>query len=118
MLERSCGNGRTEGLRKRERTCGVGLGENGGELFSAIAGRHVAWAANSTGEDVGNRTQAGVAGRVSVGIVEGLEVVDVGEEQGDGRAAPCRTRDFPLEAIVEAAAVRQSRHAIGVRQFV
>ena len=82
----------------------VGLGQDEHELLAAVAADHVA--RPQVGADrLGDAAQDDVAGRVAVGVVDGLEVVDV--DEGD--------RQRPLVARRRARPRRTARRAARCR---
>ena len=86
--------------------------KDGRELLAAVARRQVAWPPQGHPQQVSDRAQAGVAGRVSVGVVIGLEVVDIDDQQAQRRVVPAALRERPSERDVERSPVRQSRQSV------
>jgi len=92
------------------------LGDLGGVLFDIRAGqqyckfiptqacRHVA-AAHQVAQALTERTQQQIAGIVAVAIVDGLEVVQVDEQQGDGFTAASGIAQRHLDTLDEIAPV-------------
>ncbi len=82
-----------------------------GELVAAEPGQGVAGAA-ATAQDVGNFLDQAVAGRVAIGVVDLLEVVEVEHQDRAGGALASRPRHRQVEVLVEAAAVLQAGQRI------
>ena len=94
--------------RARARS-GWSIGEHG-ELVATEAGHEVV-PPDETADPLGHGDEKGIAGCVTEGVVDDLEVVEVDEEHGaDGvRKVRCRLRiEYPLEAQLEHAAVRRA----------
>ena len=70
--------------------------------------------AQRAGDALGHAAQHRVAGRVAVGVVDALEVVDV-EQQHGGRPALGRRGAARLQLLGEVAAVGQARQRVGAR---
>ena len=70
----------------------LGRGQQHGEFLAAHARHHVDLA-EGVRQAVAQVAQHGVAGRVAVAVVDGLEVVGVEQDQG-GRARPCARLRF------------------------
>ena len=86
------------------------------ELLAAVARRHVPRPAARRAQRRGDLAQAFVAGRVAVGVVEGLEVVDVGEHEGDRSLLAPRAAQLAKEVQVEPAPVGEPGEAVLLRQ--
>ena len=84
----------------RRRVAGVGVDEDHGELLAAVARRDVD-VADRRLDDAGDATQGRVAGAVSVLVVEGLEVVEVAEQQCQRRARVGGGLDLLGESFVQ-----------------
>ena len=106
----------------------VGIGQHHGQLFPAIARRHVAGPLYRLGQRAAHGLQAGIARHMAVGIVVALEVVQVDQQQRQRRALARSATGLALQHLVKAAAVGQARQlvlggqhlqpAIGVQQFL
>ncbi len=83
-----------EALGDEAGTVGVSKWEDDGELFTAVAGNGVALALQLTLECGGYSDQAFIAGLVSGGVVEFLEVIDVDDEETDGVASTLGVSPF------------------------
>ena len=83
-----------------------------GKLLAAVTGRDVA-VAHARAEDTGERSQRFVTGRVTIAIVERLEVVDV-EHQHRQRLVPGAVLERLLDRLIEGAAVGEAGSRIGV----
>ncbi len=89
------------------RLAGGAAGEDDGELVAAEPGQGVAGAA-APAQDVGHFSDQLVAGGVTVGVVDLLEVIEVEHQDGAGGALAPRPRHRDLQVFVEAAAVLQA----------
>ena len=101
-----------QALGELERAPGAGVGQDDGELVAAHPVGEVRAAARGP-DRVGQRLQALVAGLVAVRVVDGLEVVDV-EEQERQRHAGARERPAArARGLVEGAMVAQPGERVG-----
>ncbi len=95
----------------------VGLGEDQHEFLAAVAADHVA-GAEVRAERLGDAAQDDVAGGVAVGVVDGLEVVDVDEGDRQRPLVAAGTLDLGEERGQEGAAVGHAGQAVERRQVV
>jgi hypothetical protein len=71
--------------------------------------------ANRPRQHRGDLLQDRVARLVAVAVVDRLEVVEVGDHEGDARAVAGRARELVLEPHGQLATVREPRERVGVR---
>src|SRR5262252_8790774 len=88
----------------RERRARVTAGKKDQELFPAVA-TDIIIAAQAGSDPFGDHPQDLVAGRVSAGVVDALEMVDVDERDAERRLLAAAARDLLLEPIEDGAAV-------------
>ena len=101
-----------DALRDLERAGLGGVDEDGRELLAAVARGEVD-VPDGVLEDAGDRAQRLVAGAVPVQVVEGAEVVEVAEEQGEARPLLLAALDLLAQALVEVAVVVEAGEAVG-----
>jgi hypothetical protein len=94
-----------------------GLGQRGarkddGELLAADPADQVLQAGHLA-SDGGHALQDLIADQMPVRVVDPLEVVDVEQDQADGRALAVRPPELPLEPFVEVTVVVERREVIG-----
>jgi hypothetical protein len=99
------GDGSAEVVGEVSRDVFVHVGEEHAELFAAVAADEVG-AAYVGLEGLADVRQDVVAGGVAVGVVDLLEVIDVGEHEREGAAAASLV-DEQRQAFVEGTAVWQ-----------
>ena len=111
VVERERGDTVDDGRRCRDRLSLIRLRKQDRELVAAEAeGLAVL---TKIGRDLGEH---GVSGRVSVQIVDALEVVDVDQAEAEVFAALIRFGQLALDPIVEVAVIAESRQGIGERE--
>ncbi len=81
------------------------------ELVAALAPDDV-FGPDRAGQPLGDLDEDLVAGRVAVGVVDPLEVVEVDEQQPDQPAAPVPSRQRPLEVVAHEHTIREARQRI------
>ena len=101
-------------LGQLERAGKVGLGQDQRELLAAIASREVDVPDPRT-EDLADGPQNGVARRVAVAVVDGLEVVQVQEHERERVADAVGAAPLERELLVEGAPVREAGQAVDGR---
>ena len=94
----------------------AGVGQDDRELVAAHAVGDVR-AAPRGPDRVGQGLQALVAGLVAVGVVDGLEVVEVEEDQRQRHAGAAHALQLARDVLVEGAVVAQARERIGDRHL-
>ncbi len=77
---------------------GWGFGEKQEELVAAVAAEEVV-GAETGGDGLGDGAEGLVAGSVAVGVVDGLEVVDVDEKGREGAAVAVGAVEFAAETV-------------------
>src|SRR5687768_16885157 len=92
----------------------IRLGEQDGELLPAVADGEVE-VADVLAEHVGEAPQHLVSGLVAVAVVDLLEVVEVGEHEGERVAEPLGAAHLDGERLGEAAAVGELGELVGDR---
>jgi hypothetical protein len=97
-----------------ERPGGVAAAQQHAELVPAQAPDGVR-DAQGRAERVGHRAQQAVAGRVALGVVDALEVVEVEHRQRERHAVAPRARDLGGESLLEAAAVERAGQRVAAR---
>lgn len=97
----------------RNRLCAFdsGFREEEEKLLSAPAGADIL-TADRTPENVGDFDQEFVAGVETVSVIDPLETVDVGEDDGKGPLVALRTAELLLDLSQDIAAIRQPRHDV------
>src|SRR5690606_6170746 len=90
----------------------AGIGQDDGELLAAVAAGHVALALQAVVEQLAHPAQGVIARQVTEGVVVGLEVVDIHQQQGKWCAQAPQPTPFGLQLLVEVAPVVQSGQAI------
>ena len=75
-------------LAQLARLLEVAVRQQHGEFLAAVTGRHFAGPARPAGQGLRHGPKALVAGDMTVGVVEALEIVDVDHEQRQRH--PCR----------------------------
>ncbi|HEV2491019.1 MAG TPA: hypothetical protein VGT03_14530 [Candidatus Acidoferrales bacterium] len=91
--------------------------ENNQELFSANARANV----TKPGIRLNNSREFledGITGLVTVGVVDGLEVIYVGHNNPEVKAMPVCAADLPYGPIFDCAAIGQAGQRVGKRQFL
>jgi len=83
-----------------------------GELLAPEPGRLVD-ATDPPAQDLGEGAQHLVAGLVPELVVDVLEVVEVGEDQGEPVPEPLCTRELRVERLAEGTAIREARQLVG-----
>ena len=101
-------------LRQCACSAQIRSGQHDSEFLASVTAREVQLA-NGLGQGLSDTSQNVVARLVAVGVVDRLEVVDVGDHEGDVRAEPPGVVDFDVEALVERATVGEIRQAVGLR---
>ncbi|CUW40300.1 protein of unknown function [Magnetospirillum sp. XM-1] len=87
-----------QALHQDARALGIGVGQNGDEFLAAPAHQHVA-APQSLAQVVGQGPQGLVAFLVAVGVVDGLELVEIEEGDGQGRVAHGRQPELQVQRL-------------------
>ena len=102
-------------LGDHERVVGRRAPQEDGELLAAVARQHVLLAdpAAQPGRDLHEHP---VAAGVAVGVVDGLEVVDIGDQHGERVLGAAGVRDLGGEAGLEVAAGAQAGQHVGDRE--
>lgn len=91
---------------------GRGLGEDHGELLTAVARHQVRAARSGLLQGLGHGDEREVTGLVALVVVVGLEGVDVGQHQGQRTAGAARALPLPRQGVVEAASIGHPGQAI------
>ena len=94
----------------------VGHAQHQGELVAAQAAGQLDRAGGAA-HFLGHGAQGGVAGQVAAAVVDGLEVVDVHQQQGQAQACQGLAAQF-VEVAVQAAAVGQAGQVVGAHQLL
>ncbi|GAV33766.1 hypothetical protein ROTAS13_01423 [Roseomonas sp. TAS13] len=87
----------------------VGPGQQQDEFLPAIARGHLAGKPDGQAQRLADGAQAIVAGLVAIGVVEGLEVIDIDHQQRHPVVLPHR----PRQGLVEAAPVGEAGQPVG-----
>jgi hypothetical protein len=82
----------------------------------AAQSRHGVGEARRFDEPLRHRLQQSIAGIVTQGVIDVLEVVKIKEHHGHPMSAPLRQRQGVLDAVAEQASVRKQRQRIMKRQ--
>ena len=93
----------------------VRLGEDQHELLAAVPANHVG-RPKVRGDGLGDTPQDVVAGGMPVGVIDGLEVVDVDECDGQGPLVAVRALDLVEELDKQRPAVRDAGELVGGRR--
>ena len=104
-------DGDAHALADVERDVGRRVAQQDDELLAAVAGRHVVLA-DGRDDRAADRAQDLVAGRVTVRVVEDLELVDVDHQHADRVIGAPTAREQAAE-LVEVAPVRQAGQGVG-----
>src|SRR5512140_53066 len=94
----------------------IRVGQQHREFFAAISRREVGGSLGFSSQNMGNAPQAFVAGRVSILVVEGLEMVEVDHQERKGSAVAIGPAPFLEQALVEAAPVGKAGKTVNSRQ--
>lgn len=86
---------------------GIGGGRHHDELVAGEPSHRVG-GAHHAAQPAGQLRQHGVAGRMAVEVVHGLEAVDVDEQHGERRAGATARRQALRRAVVDEEAVGQA----------
>ena len=116
MRNAKVGKVRAEGVGDEQGAVLVGIGQDDHELLATIAGGKVGGALQGVLEAPGQRFQHLVAGLMAIVVVIGLEVVDIEEQQAQGRTGAPVPRQFLFEGNVEGPPVGDAGQAVGRRQ--
>ncbi|MNN59690.1 hypothetical protein D3C81_1748270 [compost metagenome] len=103
-------------LGQQAHAAGRGARQHHRELFAAEAGGQVGGARAVVLDHGGHAPQHVVAGDMAVGIVVGLEGVDIDHHQRQLRLLALRAAPFRAKVFVEVAAVGQPGEAVRVGQ--
>ena len=114
LLPGIVGDGRAQALANRSRGIGGSIEQRKDEFLAAEARREIRGAASSA-QDAAHRAQDFVADRVRVAIVDGLEVVDVGERDAERAPLAARLQQQALEVDVERATIGEPGEGILLR---
>ena len=99
-------------LRQEQRTLGLGLFAEDAELFAAEARDDVRLPLGPP-EDRAELLDHHVAGGVAVGVVDALEVVDVGDDEAQLAAEAGRRAELSIQLLQESALVEAAGEPIG-----
>ena len=102
---------------QRSRAGDVGRGQDGGELFPAVAGEKIRRALHAARHRTRDLSQGEITSLVPVLIVERLEVIDVDHHDRQRRAVASRARPFRLERLIELATIRDSGERVREREL-
>ena len=91
----------------------AGLGQDAGELLTAVAGGEVGGPRNGARQDSRDAAQALITRDMAVDVVIGFEMVDIEHDQGQHPPRTDVAFVFVLQHQVELAAVRQLCQIIG-----
>jgi len=94
----------------------IGVGQQHHELFAAISRREIRGSLGFRGQNMRNGTQAVVAGRVSILVVECLEMIEVDHQERQAGALAIGASPFLEQALVEAAAIGEAGEPVNSRQ--
>ena len=109
--ERALCERRPDALGEVERAGRVGAGQEEQELLPAPAAGEVG-VADGRAEYGREAAENVVSDRMTVAVVHGLEVVEVGEHEREGGVEPLRTGDLRAERVVAVASVREPGEAV------
>ena len=98
------GDGAVEALQGDDGLAGGGTGEDEEEFVATVAAEIVA-VAKVSGDGVADVADGGIAGGVAEEIVDGFEVVDVDEGDGQGVMGAGIALEFGSETGLDAAAI-------------
>ncbi len=98
------------------RAFAIGLREQQREFFSAVARGKVARPGRMALDHGRDLLQAMIPGLVSVGVVEGLEVIGIDQQHRQGLSRPASEAEFALRAVVEASPVGKPGQAVECRE--
>ena len=112
--ERALGEGRPHALRDLGRSGRVGPRQDQAELLAAPARGEIDLASRRA-EHVGELAQGEVADRVAEPVVHALEVVEVGDHEGERRTEAERARQLAGERLLGGAAVGQPGEPVDER---
>ena len=96
----------------------VGGGQDGQELLAPPAAEEVSRATARAADRLRDGHQAGIASRVAVGVVVGLEVIDIDHQRGDGDPIPPAAIPLRAEHLGELPPVGKSREWVGGGEFL
>ena len=116
VLEALLHHGDAQPLAQDARPLEVDLATDHRELLAAVARQDVL-GADRLRHHAGDGGQHRVAGQVTVGVVDLLEVVDVDEQQRQRLLVPDREADLRVQAIDEVAAVEGRRQTVAQRRL-
>jgi hypothetical protein len=95
------------------RPCGVGVGQDDGQLLAAIARHDVGAAHHALLHGPRHGLQADVTLRVAVAVVELLEMIDIDHQHPQRMLAPERTGARVCQALLEVRPVGNAQQPIG-----
>lgn len=90
----------------------VGVWEHDTKLLAAIATGQIVAPADCMSEHFGHFFQAGISGQVTIVVIEGLEVVDVGHDDRQWGEGSGTTRNLLAEMTIQQPTIRQAGEAI------
>ena len=90
---------------------GLRVGQDDGELVTADAEAAVP-VAQGVADAVGHADEEAVSGRVTLGVVDDLEVVEVEEQQRDRHLVTAVDLQLPVELLLEGAMVAEAGQAV------
>lgn len=94
----------------------VGIGQDNGELLTAIAGGGIARPLQGVLQTTRDGLDAFVAARMVVDIVKRLEPIDVEQQETEPGLIACAPGQFLVQSIVERPAVENTGQAVDPRQ--
>lgn len=97
-----------------EGVCGMASGQYDHELFAAVAPDDVVLADGAL-EALGEGDEDLVAGLMTVGVVDGFEVVEVGQDAAYGLSGPSRAVQFDVEGVEDGLVIEDAGHGIALR---
>ena len=116
--DRLAGDGTADPLGDRQGRPAVGAAQHQDELVAAVAGHEVLGPHGRYQDLPGEVTEDRVAGRVTDGVVDLLEVVDVAHDQGQGLLRLAGSLQLTLEIGFQLAMIRNAGHGIGGGQLL
>lgn len=114
MNDTLLGKATSELLGNDHRSSGAGVGEEHHEFLSTVAGNDIRWAADRLAQTHADDTQALVAGGMAIGVIIGLEAVDIDHKKAERRVLPGAACGLTCESLVEGPAVDHAGQPIGL----
>ena len=94
----------------------VGLRQDNGKLFATISRSQIGRSRGALADDGSHRTQTLVATLMAVLVVEELEMIHIGKQQGQRFLCSLRARPFHFQCLIEGAPIGQAGQSVLGRQ--